>query len=84
MIHKLPVRARFLSRCFKVDRQRLVEDLRGIRVIVVHPEGAERNLRVKQLKRFGGRVQVAWPCPASPSKYVGLSQVCCSIRVLST
>ena len=48
--------------------KRLFEDLRGTHVVVVHPEGAECDVLVNQLKRFGCLVQVLWPCPSSPPK----------------
>jgi len=46
--------------------RRLYEDLRSIRVIVVHPPGEDRETLVKQLNRIGCPLRLVWPFPESP------------------
>jgi len=43
--------------------RRLMEDLRGARVLVVHPRDAEGNALIDQLKRIGCNVRGLWPPP---------------------
>lgn len=44
--------------------RRLIDDLRGARVLVVHPRDAEGDALIDQLKRIGCNVRGMWPPPA--------------------
>ena len=44
--------------------RRLIEDLRGARVLVVHPRDAEGDALIDQLKRIGCNVRGMWPPPS--------------------
>jgi len=44
--------------------RRLIEDLRGARVLVVHPRDAEGDALIDQLKRICCNVHGIWPPPA--------------------
>lgn len=44
--------------------RRLIEDLRGARVLVVHPRDTEGDALIDQLKRIGCNVRGMWPPPA--------------------
>ena len=44
--------------------RRLMEDLRGARVLVVRPRDAEGDALIDQLKRIGCNVRGLWPPPA--------------------
>ena len=43
--------------------RRLIEDLRGARVLVIHPRDAEGEALIDQLKRIGCNVRGMWPPP---------------------
>jgi two-component system, response regulator PdtaR len=43
--------------------RRLIEDLRGARVLVIHPRDAEGDALIDQLKRIGCNVRGVWPPP---------------------
>ena len=43
--------------------RRLIEELRGARVLVVHPRDAEGDALLDQLKRIGCNVRGIWPPP---------------------
>ena len=43
--------------------RRLIEDLRGARVLVIHPRDAEGEALIDQLKRIGCNVRGIWPPP---------------------
>ena len=43
--------------------RRLIEELRGARVLVVHPRDAEGDALIDQLKRIGCNVRGIWPPP---------------------
>ncbi|TAL96073.1 MAG: ANTAR domain-containing protein [Paraburkholderia sp.] len=43
---------------------RLFDDLRTLRVLVIHPPGDDRNVLVEQLRRIGCPVNVLWPFPS--------------------
>lgn len=43
--------------------RKLVEDLRGMQVLVAHPPDGERTALINQLRRFGCQVRDAWPPP---------------------
>jgi len=45
--------------------RRLIEDLRGARVLVIHPRDSEGDALIDQLKRIGCNVRGVWPQPAS-------------------
>jgi two-component system, response regulator PdtaR len=45
--------------------RRLIEDLRGARVLVVHPRDSEGDALIDQLKRIGCNVRGVWPAPAT-------------------
>jgi AmiR/NasT family two-component response regulator len=45
--------------------RRLIEDLRGARVLVVHPRDSEGDALIDQLKRIGCNVRGVWPAPAA-------------------
>lgn len=45
--------------------RRLIDDLRGARVLVVHPPDAEGSALIDQLKRIGCDVRGVWPPPAT-------------------
>ena len=45
--------------------RRLIEELRGARVLVVHPRDAEGEALIDQLKRIGCNVRGVWPPPAT-------------------
>jgi AmiR/NasT family two-component response regulator len=47
----------------KAGIRRLIEDLRGARVLVVHPRDAEGDALIDQLKRIGCNVRGMWPPP---------------------
>lgn len=47
-----------------VSARRLFDDLRTLRVAVIHPPGEDRNVLEAQLRRIGCPVQVLWPFPA--------------------
>src|ERR1700692_745128 len=44
--------------------RRLIEELRGARVLVVHPRDVEGDALIDQLKRIGCNVRGMWPQPA--------------------
>jgi two-component system, response regulator PdtaR len=48
----------------KAGIRRLIDDLRGARVLVVHPRDAEGDALIDQLKRIGCNVRGMWPPPA--------------------
>jgi AmiR/NasT family two-component response regulator len=48
----------------KAGIRRLIEDLRGARVLVVHPRDAEGDALIDQLKRIGCNVRGMWPPPS--------------------
>jgi AmiR/NasT family two-component response regulator len=43
--------------------RRLIEDLRGARVLVIHPRDAESEALIDQLRRIGCNVRGLWPPP---------------------
>jgi AmiR/NasT family two-component response regulator len=43
--------------------RRLIEELRGARVLVIHPRDAEGEALIDQLKRIGCNVRGMWPPP---------------------
>jgi two-component system, response regulator PdtaR len=43
--------------------RRLIEDLRGARVLVIHPRDAEGEALIDQLRRIGCNVKGVWPPP---------------------
>jgi AmiR/NasT family two-component response regulator len=43
--------------------RRLIEDLRGARVLVIHPRDGEGDALIDQLKRIGCNVRGMWPPP---------------------
>jgi len=45
--------------------RRLIEDLRGARVLVIHPRDSEGDALIDQLKRIGCNVRGVWPAPAA-------------------
>jgi two-component system, response regulator PdtaR len=45
--------------------RRLIEELRGARVLVIHPRDAEGEALIDQLKRIGCNVRGVWPPPAA-------------------
>jgi AmiR/NasT family two-component response regulator len=45
--------------------RRLIEDLRGARVLVIHPRDTESEALIDQLKRIGCNVRGVWPPPAT-------------------
>lgn len=45
--------------------RRLIEDLRGARVLVIHPRDAEGEALIDQLKRIGCNVRGIWPPPSA-------------------
>ena len=45
--------------------RRLIEDLRGARVLVIHPRDAEGEALIDQLKRIGCNVRGVWPPPTN-------------------
>src|SRR5450631_4349738 len=45
--------------------RRLIEDLRGARVLVIHPRDSEGDALIDQLKRIGCNVRGVWPPPAA-------------------
>jgi AmiR/NasT family two-component response regulator len=46
--------------------RRLIEDLRGARVLVIHPRDTEGEALIDQLKRIGCNVRGVWPPPTIP------------------
>jgi len=50
--------------------RKLIEDLRGMRVLVAHPPDDERTALINQLRRFGCQVSDAWPPPLEPPRDV--------------
>jgi len=48
--------------------RRLYEDLRSICVVVVYPQGEDRDVIVQQLQRIGCRLRIIWPFPAEPPR----------------
>jgi hypothetical protein len=53
----------------KAGIRRLIEDLRGARVLVVHPRDAEGDALIDQLKRIGCNVRGMWPPPSELPRY---------------
>jgi two-component system, response regulator PdtaR len=45
--------------------RRLIEELRGARVLVIHPRDAEGEALIDQLKRIGCNVRGVWPPPVA-------------------
>jgi two-component system, response regulator PdtaR len=45
--------------------RRVIEELRGARMLVVHPRDAECDTLIHQLQRIGCSVRHAWPPPAT-------------------
>ena len=45
--------------------RRLIEDLRGARVLVIHPRDAESEALIDQLRRIGCNVRGVWPPPTT-------------------
>jgi two-component system, response regulator PdtaR len=45
--------------------RRLIEELRGTRVLVIHPRDAEGEALIDQLKRIGCNVRGVWPPPTA-------------------
>ena len=45
--------------------RRLIEELRGARVLVIHPRDAEGEALIDQLKRIGCNVRGVWPPPTT-------------------
>ena len=45
--------------------RRLLDDLRGARVLVIHPRDTEGEALIDQLKRIGCTVRGVWPPPAA-------------------
>lgn len=43
--------------------RRLFDDLRTLRVIVIHPPGDDRSILEAQLRRIGCPVRIVWPFP---------------------
>ncbi|HEY3540502.1 MAG TPA: ANTAR domain-containing protein, partial [Trinickia sp.] len=41
----------------------LFEDLRTLRVLVIHPPGEDRNVLEEQLRRLGCPLRAIWPFP---------------------
>ncbi|APA88637.1 ANTAR domain-containing protein [Paraburkholderia sprentiae WSM5005] len=44
--------------------RRLFDDLRTLRVLVIHPPGDDRSVLEEQLRRIGCPVRVLWPFPS--------------------
>jgi AmiR/NasT family two-component response regulator len=44
--------------------RRLFDDLRTLRVVVIHPPGDDRNVLVEQLRRIGCLIHALWPLPS--------------------
>jgi AmiR/NasT family two-component response regulator len=44
--------------------RRLFDDLRTLRVVVIHPPGEDRSVLEEQLRRIGCPVRVVWPFPS--------------------
>ncbi|CAE6772338.1 Aliphatic amidase regulator [Paraburkholderia aspalathi] len=44
--------------------RRLFDDLRTLRVLVIHPPGEDRIVLEEQLRRIGCQVRVLWPFPS--------------------
>jgi two-component system, response regulator PdtaR len=44
--------------------RRLFDDLRTLRVVVIHPPGDDRNVLEEQLRRIGCLVRALWPLPS--------------------
>lgn len=47
-----------------VGARRLFDDLRTLRVVVIHPPGEDRIVLEQQLGRIGCQVRLSWPFPA--------------------
>jgi AmiR/NasT family two-component response regulator len=50
--------------------RRLIDELRGARVLVIHPRDAEGEALIDQLKRIGCNVRGVWPPPAMISQEI--------------
>lgn len=48
--------------------RRLFDDLRTLRVVVIHPPGEDRTVLEEQLRRIGCPVRLTWPFPAQLPK----------------
>ncbi|MBW0446252.1 ANTAR domain-containing protein [bacterium M00.F.Ca.ET.228.01.1.1] len=44
--------------------RRIFDDLRTLRVVVIHPPGDDRSVLEEQLRRIGCPVRAVWPLPA--------------------
>jgi AmiR/NasT family two-component response regulator len=44
----------------------LFDDLRDIRVVIVHPPGEDCKVLAEQIKRIGCQVRTIWPLPPAP------------------
>ena len=44
--------------------RRLFDDLRTLRVVVIHPPGDDRSILEEQLRRIGCPVRIVWPFPS--------------------
>lgn len=47
-----------------IGARRLFDDLRTLRVAVIHPPGDDRSVLEEQLRRIGCPVRVVWPFPS--------------------
>lgn len=44
--------------------RRLLDDLRTLRVVIIHPRGEDRSIVEEQLRRIGCKVRTVWPFPS--------------------
>lgn len=53
-----------------INVRRLFDDLRHLRVAVIHPPGEDRDILIDQIKRIGCKVKWIWPFTPAPPKDV--------------
>jgi len=51
-----------------INVHRLFDDLRHLRVAVIHPPGEDRDILIDQIKRIGCKVKWIWPFTSAPPR----------------
>lgn len=53
-----------MTECLSFRNENLLRRMRRMRVLVIHPDDAERNMLLAHLRRIGCQVDSAWPAPS--------------------